>query len=58
MCGTWARTKEYENGVVVSTAGSWEAGVDGAQPGLIMPADPQIGLSYRQESRAAPVPVG
>ncbi len=42
-------TKEYENGVVVSTAGSWEAGVDGAQPGVVMPADPQVGLSYRQE---------
>jgi hypothetical protein len=42
-------TKEYENGVVVSTAGSWEAGVDGAQPGIIMPAEPQIGAAYRQE---------
>jgi len=42
-------TKEYENGVVVSTAGSWEAGVNGAQPGVVMPADPQVGLSYRQE---------
>ena len=31
-------TKEYENGVVVSTEGSWEAGVDGAQPGVIVPA--------------------
>lgn len=42
-------TKEYENGVVVSTAGSWEAGVDGAQPGVIVPADPQVGLTYREE---------
>jgi hypothetical protein len=42
-------TKEYENGVVVSTEGSWEAGVDGAQPGVVMPADPQVGQSYRQE---------
>ena len=42
-------TKEYENGKVVSTAGSWEAGVDGAQPGIIMPAHPTPGLSYRQE---------
>ena len=53
VCGNvWylgENTKEYENGVVVSTAGSWEAGVDGAQPGVIMPADPQVGLSYRQE---------
>ena len=42
-------TKEYEEGVVVSTAGSWEAGVDGAQAGVVMPADPQVGLTYRQE---------
>ncbi|HYU93909.1 MAG TPA: hypothetical protein VEN95_10600 [Actinomycetota bacterium] len=42
-------TKEYENGKVVSTAGSWEAGVDGAQPGVVMPADRQVGLAYRQE---------
>jgi len=42
-------TKEYEHGVVVSTAGSWEAGIDGAQPGVIMPAEPQVGLTYRQE---------
>jgi hypothetical protein len=42
-------TKEYENGEVVSTEGSWEAGVDGAQPGIILPADPQVGQAYRQE---------
>ena len=42
-------TKEYENGRVVSTAGSWEAGVDGAQPGVIVPAAPEVGMTYRQE---------
>ena len=42
-------TKEYENGKVVSTAGSWEAGVDGAQPGVIVPADPEAGMTYREE---------
>jgi hypothetical protein len=42
-------TKEYEKGKVVSTAGSWEAGVDGAQPGIALPADPKPGLGYRQE---------
>jgi hypothetical protein len=42
-------TKEYENGKVVSTEGSWEAGVDGAQAGIILPADPQVGMTYRQE---------
>jgi hypothetical protein len=42
-------TKEYENGEVVSTEGSWEAGVDGAEAGIIMLADPQVGDTYRQE---------
>ena len=42
-------SKEYENGKVKSTAGSWEAGKDGAEPGIIMPADPKVGETYRQE---------
>ena len=42
-------TKEYENGEVVSTEGSWEAGVDGAEAGIVMLADPQVGDTYRQE---------
>jgi hypothetical protein len=42
-------TKEYEDGEVVSTSGSWEAGVDGAQAGIVMPAKPEVGLAYRQE---------
>jgi hypothetical protein len=42
-------SKEYKNGNVVSTEGSWEAGVDGAKPGIIMKANPQVGDSYRQE---------
>ncbi|GFG51865.1 hypothetical protein CQY20_07530 [Mycolicibacterium agri] len=44
-------TKEYTNGVVSSTAGSWEAGVDGALPGIIMQAKPVQGDAYRQEYR-------
>ena len=43
------QTAEYENGQVTSTAGSWEAGIDGAQPGIVMLAQPQAGDSYRQE---------
>jgi hypothetical protein len=39
----------YENGEVVDHAGSFEAGVDGAQAGIAMPANPRPGLSYRQE---------
>ena len=32
-------TAEYEDGEIVSTAGAWEAGVDGALPGIAMEAD-------------------
>jgi hypothetical protein len=39
----------YKNGKVVDHSGSFEAGVDGAQPGIAMPANPEPGLSYRQE---------
>jgi hypothetical protein len=39
----------YENGKVVDHNGSFEAGVDGAQAGIAMPANPEPGLSYRQE---------
>lgn len=42
-------SRDYENGEVVSTAGSWEAGVDGARPGIVMPAKPEVGNAYRQE---------
>jgi hypothetical protein len=42
-------TTEYENGRPVSKEGSFEAGVDGAQPGVIMPARPRVGMRYRQE---------
>ncbi len=42
-------TAEYEDGEIVSTAGAWEAGVDGALPGIAMEADPTVGDSYRQE---------
>jgi hypothetical protein len=42
-------TEEFENGKVTTTAGSWEAGVDGAQAGIIVPADPEVGMTYQQE---------
>jgi hypothetical protein len=42
-------TREFDEGVEVGTAGAWEAGVDGALPGIVMPADPQVGDAFRQE---------
>ena len=42
-------TKSYENGVLVGTTGSWEAGINGANAGIIMLANPKIGDQYSQE---------
>jgi hypothetical protein len=40
---------DYEDGVRVSTDGSWEAGVNGAQPGIAMLGEPRGGDVYRSE---------
>jgi hypothetical protein len=45
--GTYAT--EYEQGHVVGTEGSWEAGVNGAKPGIVMPAAPKVGDVFTQE---------
>jgi hypothetical protein len=42
-------TAEYKDGKIVNRRGAFEAGVDGAEAGIIMPADPQPGMEYRQE---------
>jgi hypothetical protein len=42
-------TAEFEDGKLATKSGSFEAGVDGALPGIIMPADPKPGMQYRQE---------
>ena len=40
---------QYEDGASPDTSGSWEAGVDGALPGIMMPASPAVGDAYQQE---------
>jgi hypothetical protein len=42
-------TAEFEDGKLITKEGSFEAGVDGAMPGIILPADPRHGMQYRQE---------
>ncbi len=42
-------TKEVDRNGKPNREGSWEAGVDGAQPGIVMPARPATGDPYRQE---------
>jgi hypothetical protein len=43
------QTAEFENGKIASREGSWEAGKDGAMPGIMLPAHPADGQKYRQE---------
>lgn len=43
------QTAEYEDGRLTTRAGSFEAGVDGAMAGVIMPGEPADGMRYRQE---------
>jgi hypothetical protein len=40
---------ELSHGHFVKASDSWRSGVNGAKPGIIMPADPRAGDSYRQE---------
>ncbi len=42
-------SREFEGGVAVNADGSWEAGIDGALPGIAMPGVPTVGFAYRQE---------
>lgn len=42
-------SKDLEGGKLVSTKGSWEAGVNGAQPGILIQGEPHVGDVYRQE---------
>jgi hypothetical protein len=43
-------TTEYDDRGRPDLSGSWEAGVDGARAGLVMPAAPRVGDGYQQES--------
>ena len=51
ICYLGEYVTNYEDGKVADHEGSFEAGVDGAQPGILMPAHPKPGLAYRQEYR-------
>jgi hypothetical protein len=42
-------TAEYENGKLKTKEGSWAYGVDGAQAGVVVSANPRQGMEYREE---------
>jgi hypothetical protein len=43
--------RQYANGALVGTAGSWEVGVDGAEAGIVIPANAKVGSAYLRERR-------
>src|SRR5215470_12571595 len=46
-------TKEFDaDGNIISTEGTWQAGMNGAQQGIIMEANPRVGDKYQQEFAA------
>lgn len=44
-----AAAREISPGGLVTTDGSWEAGINGAEPGIVMPAQPKPGDPFRQQ---------
>ncbi|GAB4299527.1 MAG: hypothetical protein Kow0090_14990 [Myxococcota bacterium] len=40
---------DYEGGDVVGSSGEWRAGDGGSKAGVIMPANPEVGMEYQQE---------
>ena len=40
---------EYEAGEIVSHGGAWRAGVNDALPGILLPANPEVGQKFKQE---------
>jgi hypothetical protein len=43
------RVDDYEDGRITGHGGQWYAGRRGAQPGLFMPVNPQVGQVFEQE---------
>lgn len=46
VCNFGREVGQLDGGTVVSTIGSWRAGVDGGVPGILMPAVPRVGQSF------------
>lgn len=42
-------SKKLKNSEIIDTTNSWEAGINGAKPGIVMKAYPRAGDTYRQE---------
>ena len=44
------RVDEYDDGQVVAHGGAWQVGLNAAEPCLIMPAEPKVGLRFKPEN--------
>ncbi|MBA3750169.1 MAG: hypothetical protein H0X03_04615 [Nitrosopumilus sp.] len=42
-------TENYKDGTIINHSGSWEAGIDNAKAGMMMPGKVEKGLKYYQE---------
>jgi hypothetical protein len=42
-------SRQYEDGDIIGTEGSWMTGVDHAQPGIVMRSHPTVGDRYQME---------
>jgi len=40
----------FEDGELINHDGAWRAGEDGNLPGIIMPAEPEVGMVFQQEA--------
>jgi hypothetical protein len=49
VCYFGESVDDYNNGELVGHGGAWRAGENGALPGILMPGDPQVGTSHKQE---------
>jgi hypothetical protein len=49
VCYFGEDVNDYDDGQLVGHEGQWRAGENGYQPGILMPASPQVGDTYYQE---------
>lgn len=49
VCYFGEEVDDYEGGAIVGHGGAWRAGENGAQPGILMPGNPEVGTFHPQE---------
>lgn len=49
VCYFGEEVEMYKDGELVSRSGEWRADAPGSRPGIIMPADPTVGMRFQME---------